>query len=179
MLVIAAFNRVVVTPRLARGVPRAARRLAANSFLELALGMAVIAIVGVLGTLQPAGHHHMPASADIPDEAAFVHIHGVEAMADVLIAPGRVGRADVIVHVLRDDLSELPARSVSVALVPPSVASAAPATHEAVQQPDTSWRIDGIELGAPGIWTVRVLVSVNAARTPLVLDAPIVIEGSR
>jgi putative copper resistance protein D len=176
MLAIAAFNRFGLTPRLTRDVSRTARRLAVNSFLELALGMAVLAIVAVLGTVQAASHHHATATAEIPDDAAFVHIHGVGAMADVLIAPGRVGRADVIIHVLRDDLSELPARSVSVALIPPSGATD-PETREAVHQSDTSWRVNGVEISEAGNWTVKVLVSVDAARTPLVLDAPIVIES--
>ena len=33
-------------------------------------------------------------------------------MPDVMIEPGRIGRADVIFRDLRDDLSELPARLV-------------------------------------------------------------------
>jgi putative copper resistance protein D len=118
MLGFAAFNRIGLTPRLPNEVPRAARQLVINSCIELGLGIAVLAIVGVLGVLQPASHHHMTQSAGLSDDAAFVHIHGDDAMADVTVALGRVGRATVIVRILRDDLSELPARSVDVTLVP-------------------------------------------------------------
>jgi putative copper resistance protein D len=178
MLGFAAFNRIGLTPRLPNEVPRAARQLVINSCIELGLGIAVLAIVGVLGVLQPASHHHMTQSAGLSDDAAFVHIHGDDAMADVTVAPGRVGRATVIVRILRDDLSELPARSVDVTLVPPS--SAAPAVSgDALHQPDGSWQIDGIDLPEAGNWTVKVFAATPATGSLPVLDAPIVIKDRR
>ena len=59
MLVFAAVNRFALTPRLAvsSGNDREAlRKLMRNSVVEIALGFAVFAIVGVLGTLHPAIH---------------------------------------------------------------------------------------------------------------------------
>jgi putative copper resistance protein D len=52
-------NRFALTPRLAvsSGNDREAlRKLMRNSVVEIALGFAVFAIVGVLGTLHPAIH---------------------------------------------------------------------------------------------------------------------------
>ena len=59
MLVLAAVNRFSLTPQLA--VPsgnegEALRKLTRNSVVEIALGLAIFAIVGVLGTLHPAIH---------------------------------------------------------------------------------------------------------------------------
>jgi copper resistance protein D len=59
MLLIAGVNRFWLTPRLALssgGEPRALRQLARNSMIEIALGLAIFAIVGALGTMHPAIH---------------------------------------------------------------------------------------------------------------------------
>jgi copper resistance protein D len=59
MLVFAAVNRFALTPRLivSSGNDReVVRRLMRNSTVEIGLGLAIFAIVGVLGTLHPAIH---------------------------------------------------------------------------------------------------------------------------
>jgi putative copper resistance protein D len=61
MLVFAAVNRFRLTPRLAvssGNAPRleVLRQLERNSTIEIALGLAIFAIVGLLGTLHPAIH---------------------------------------------------------------------------------------------------------------------------
>jgi copper resistance protein D len=59
MLAVAALNRFRLTPRLAfldeqRSV--ALRQLMRNSIIEIALGLGIITLVGILGTLHPAVH---------------------------------------------------------------------------------------------------------------------------
>jgi len=61
MLAVAAVNRLCLTPELASapggGVQQEAlRRLTRNTIIEIALGLLVFAIVGLLGTLHPAAH---------------------------------------------------------------------------------------------------------------------------
>jgi putative copper resistance protein D len=61
MLAFAAVNRLWLTPRLAlpaatMGHSDALRQLARNSTIEFALGLAIFAVVGLLGTLHPAAH---------------------------------------------------------------------------------------------------------------------------
>jgi copper resistance protein D len=66
MFCLATVNRVVLLPRLsqtedAAGLARArraARQLRRNATLEMALGLAVLYIVGVLGVTPPSGHVH-------------------------------------------------------------------------------------------------------------------------
>lgn len=53
MCALAAGNRWRVTPELARDPEAGARRLHRNAMTELALGIAVLAVVAVLGTLAP------------------------------------------------------------------------------------------------------------------------------
>lgn len=58
MLAFAGVNRFVLTPRLASAKSSDARtRLIIHSGCEIALGLAILALVGVLGTLAPAGEH--------------------------------------------------------------------------------------------------------------------------
>jgi putative copper resistance protein D len=61
MLSVAAFNRLLLTPRLAPPCQadwrkRALRGLSRNSVVELMMGLAIFAIVGALGTMHPAIH---------------------------------------------------------------------------------------------------------------------------
>jgi putative copper resistance protein D len=59
MLVFAAVNRFWLTPRLAAtadGELNAAGKLRRNAMIEFALGLAIFAIVGALGTIHPAIH---------------------------------------------------------------------------------------------------------------------------
>jgi len=174
MLAIAAVNRFHLTPRLA--ARHARRALMRNSIAETALGAGVLLLVGALGTMEPAAHHHLP-TLEIPADAAFVHIHTEQAMADVMIDPGRAGVANASIRVMHEDSSEFPANEIRLTLDPPSPGPQ-PINRSAVHQPDGTWRVDGLALGAPGNWTVRVIVPVESGKQ-LVLDAPIVIAPAQ
>jgi putative copper export protein/mono/diheme cytochrome c family protein/peroxiredoxin len=56
MLSFAAVNRLVLTPRLAAGDGQALHALRRNALLEIAAGLLVVAIVGMLGITVPAAH---------------------------------------------------------------------------------------------------------------------------
>jgi putative copper resistance protein D len=169
MLGLAAVNRLWLTPRL----PGAALALARNSLAEAALGLGVLLAVGVLGTLEPGAHAAHETGTAIPADAAFVHIHMPEVMADVMIEPGRTGPARAIVRVMREDGTLYPTEDVKLALDPP--APAAPgASRNAQALPDGTWHVGRLELTPAGTWTVRVIVA-RPGREPAVLDAPIVI----
>jgi putative copper resistance protein D len=60
MLALAAFNRLALTPRLAWASndarQDALRALSRNTLIEIALGLSIFAVVGLLGTLHPAAH---------------------------------------------------------------------------------------------------------------------------
>jgi copper resistance protein D len=180
MVAIAAVNRFRLTPRIVQAANIAAaqaalRRLRGNAAVEASMGAIVIVIVAVLGTLPPAAHaHHHPANAAIPADAAFVHIHAVQGMADVTIMPGRVGAARATIRLWDADFGPLDAQGVTFTLTGPAAGSK-PTTRVASQRADGSWRVDGIELSQPGNWTVVVTAVLGPAKR-LVLDAPIVIE---
>ena len=174
MLGIAAVNRFHLTPLLAATGARAA--LARNSLAETALGLGVLVLVGALGTMAPTAHRHLPTAA-VPADAAFVHIHTEQAMAEVTIDPGRAGPANANIRILDENFSELPANVVHLTMEPPTPGPA-PIERDAVRQADGTWAVDRIDLPTSGNWTVQVTIG-GTNGTQIVLDGPIVIERAQ
>jgi copper resistance protein D len=179
MVAIAAVNRVALTPRLLQESPAAnrsaLRALRRNAGIEALAGAAIIAIVGVLGTMAPGNHaNHHSTSGAVPADAAFQHIHSENGMADVMIEPGKVGTARTTIRLWDDDLEPLPAGKVTLTLRAPSPGSQ-PATRTATLGSDGAWVVDGVALSEPGNWTVTVDAALTSGRE-LKLQAPIVIE---
>jgi len=169
MIAIAAVNRFRLTPRLYTSA--ALRTLRRNSLAEVLLGAGVLFLVAILGTLEPGSHQH--ARAAVPDGAAFVHIHGDEAMADVAIEPGRPGPIDILIHLAHEDLTDYAARALHVELRPPEADTAA-IKRDAKPASNGVWKVGGITLPRAGIWTV-VLTITPRDGVIAVLDGPIVI----
>jgi putative copper resistance protein D len=181
MVAIAAVNRVRLTPQLLQQASIATsrdalRQLRRNAATEASAGAIVIAIVAALGTMPPAIHaaHQLPTYGPVPADAAFVHIHLTEGMADVTIRPGRTGLARATIRLWNEDFEALNARQVSVTLTAPAAASQ-PTTRPARQGRDGAWQVDGIALSEPGNWTISVDVVLDQTKR-LTLTAPIVIE---
>ena len=94
MVAVAAVNRFRLTPQLLQQANIAASRDALRKSApqcrdRVLAGAIVIAIVAALGTMPPAIHaaHQHPTYGAVPADAAFVHIHSTEGMADVTIGP--------------------------------------------------------------------------------------------
>ncbi len=183
MVALAAVNRFHLTPAIANAAStataqRALRGLRRNAAIEAAAGAVVIGIVAVLGTLPPASHaNHHPAYGGLPPNSAFVHIHSEQGMADVMIEPGRVGKAHATVRLWTEDFDELDAQAMTFTLTAPEPGSK-PAAYIAVPNADGVWQIDGIALTQPGNWTVEVDAVLTPSRR-LELDAPIVIDAKQ
>jgi len=171
MIGVATVNKFYLTPRLAS----AARSLQRNSLIETLFGIGVLLVVAVLGIMEPGGHVHAHAEyAAVPADAAFVHIHSEEGMADVTIAPGRAGTSRATIRLWHEDLTELDARAVTLSLTAPAAGSR-PVIRPARLLADGSWEVGGIQLSAPGNWNVVVQAQLGPGRR-LALDSPIVIE---
>ncbi|HEY5305534.1 MAG TPA: copper homeostasis membrane protein CopD [Pseudolabrys sp.] len=170
MVGIATANRFHFTPLLP--APAALKALQRNALAETGLALCVLLFVGALGTMSPSSHAHSTNTA-VPPDAAFVHIHTNEAMAEVTLTPGRVGQANATIRVLRDDFSEYPAKDVQLALEASD--SGAKFLRNAAHLPDGTWQVNAVDLTQAGVWTVRVTVTPQAG-APIVLDAPIEID---
>ena len=185
MVAIAAVNRQYLTPRLVQnesvhesGVAAqgALRQLRRNALIEALAGVAVICMVAVLGTKPPGIHiHQHPAYGAVPSDAAFVHIHTEQAMADVTIQPGHPGEARATIRLWNGDFEPIEARAVKFSITSPSgdKSPERPAREDA----DGAWQVDRIELSQPGNWTVTVNAELTATHRA-VLAAPIVIEAA-
>lgn len=180
MVGIAAVNWSRLTPQLTPDAgsaagQRARRGLRRNAVIEVALGTAIVVIVGVLGTLPPASHaHHHAPDERIPADATFQHIHGDEGMADVTIEPGHVGQAQATIRLWNDDLETLEARQVTLTLTAPQPGGK-PITRTAVADLSGAWIVGGIDLGRAGNWTVTVTAVLGSGKR-LLLTAPIVVD---
>ena len=170
MAAFATVNRWYWSPRLP--APRAVGAIRRNALIELGLGLAVICIVGALGTLPPPLHQHVHLE-DTSTDAAFVHIHDVAAMADVTVLPGRPGPSEVWLQLMKDDFTALPAQSVRVRLSHPGQQSI---QAEGRSGREGLWRVSGIELPVAGVWTIAVEVQTDVGL--ISLDAPFVLEAS-
>lgn len=168
MLALAAVNRFDLTPAL----PAARTALARNALIETVLGLGVLALVAVLGTIAPGGHVHH--DVDLSAEASFVHIHAAGAMADVTINPGRVGRVDISIRLAQEDMSELSVRAVTVAFNPPQNGARLTSEHAAVRDAHDVWEIKGVDCTQDGVWTMRLTITPHSGSS-IVLDAPVVI----
>jgi hypothetical protein len=168
MLACAAVNRLYWTPRLP--FPKAFTGIARLASIEIALGLGVMLAVGVLGTMAPPFHVHTETSGA---DGAFVHIHDIDAMAEVRALPGVAGANSLTIRLLAEDFTPLTAaRAVSIRLT-----GKAGETTEYVAKstPDDVWQVGKAQFDSPGVWTVTVIVRLPDGRT-LSLDGPLVIE---
>jgi putative copper resistance protein D len=175
MIGIASVNRFHLTPRLSfAGV---LGKLEHNSIAETVIGICVFLFVGALGAMAPPvhGHNHAAAAAAIPADASFVHIHSSQAMADVTIEPNHAGPVRMTIRLSHEDFTPFAVKSVDVVLKAEAQPGVAPLSRKAEQSPDGLWRVDGLQLGQAGVWSVLLTIDAGDG-PPITLDAPTVIE---
>ena len=150
LLALAALNRFLVTPALARD-----RR-----------EYAAIAGIGPAGMrrwcsafwpLSPAGaSRRRRARCALPAVEAplAVHIHTETAMFQVLISPGKVGSDDFVLQLMAGDASPLPAKEATLTLTLPE-RGIEPIERRATLGPDGYWHMRGVPLPLPAAGTCR------------------------
>lgn len=169
MLVLAAINRFRLTPALPQ--PRALRALALGAVAETALGLGALLVVGLLGTQPPAAHVHTTAAA-INGEAAFVHIHTSQMMADFTLNPGRAGVTTATIQLWHEDYRPYAADRVRLTLRSKN-GGATPVSREGALTGDGTWVADNLRMQSAGEWRVRM--TIERAGTSVVLDATVVL----
>ncbi|HWK94777.1 MAG TPA: CopD family protein [Pseudolabrys sp.] len=169
MLALAAINRFRLTPALP--APGAARGLAGTAPGESALGLGILVIVGLLGTQPPAAHVHT-SSAAVNREAAFVHIHTSQVMADFTMDPGRAGTTTATIQLWHEDYRPYAADQVRLTLEPKARAIP-PVTYDAVADAEGTWVVPNLRIQFAGEWSVRI--AIERAGSSVVLDAMVVL----
>lgn len=169
MLVLAVVNRFRLTPALPR--PGAQDALAGTALAETALGLGILLLVGQLGTLPPASHVHT-SSAAVNREAAHVHIHTSQAMADLFIDPGHAGTTTATIQIWHEDYRPFVADRVRLPLEP--VADGVPAlTRDARPTAEGTWVTDALRIQSSGEWMVRI--AIERSGTTFTLEGTVVL----
>lgn len=149
LLALAALNRFYLTPIVAADYERT-EALRGSIVLECLL---VVAILGVV-----AGWRFTPpprALAAAIEAPLAVHIHTDNAMFQVLVSPGTVGRNGFVLQLMNGDASPLPAKEVTLILSLPE-RGIEPMERTATLGSDGSWHVSGVPLPYPGHWHMRI-----------------------
>ncbi|WP_020181437.1 copper resistance protein CopC [Methylopila sp. M107] len=155
LLALAAANRWRFARPALAGDRVAARTLRRSIAFELVVGAVILGVVALWRFTPP------PRSlALVSAEPALAHLQTRAAQADVTVQPGRVGAADVSIMVMTGDYGPLDAKQITVVLSNPA-AGVEGIRREARKPGDGTWRVDGVQLPAPGAWTVRLEVLVT------------------
>ena len=149
LLALAAFNRYRLTPALAAD-PAQTRPLLRSVFAECLLVLLVLAVVAGWRFTPPP--RALAAGVDAP---LSIHIHTDAAMAQMLIAPGKVGAGDFALQLLDGNFGPLAAREVTLALSLPERGVEA-LERKATPGPDGNWYVRNVALPVAGRWHVRI-----------------------
>jgi copper transport protein len=154
MLGLAGVNRVWLTPGLAASAT-GGKRLVISIGIEAAVSLLILGIVAAWRFTPPPR-----APAQVAASAIHVHLHGVKAMADVELWPGRVGPVDVSATVLSGELEPLEPQELTL-FFRNSGAGIEPIERHAQRTGDGHWAVKGLVLPVPGQWTLRAEVLIS------------------
>ncbi|QPC90825.1 copper resistance CopC/CopD family protein [Mesorhizobium sp. INR15] len=155
LFTLAAINRWKLTAMAETGVTEVRQRLSRSIGVEILI---VLAIFGVA-----AGWRFTPpprALAIAAAQPASVHIHALQAMADLSITPGHAGPVAASMIIMSGDFGALDAKEVTLVLSKPD-SGIEPLKRAATKPGDGSWRVDNLVIPIPGRWTVRIDILVS------------------
>lgn len=155
VFLLAGLNRWRLTRRVEAGDLPAARVMARIIAVELA------ALVVVLGTaafwrFTPPPRAILAAQA----QPASVHVHTLQAMADVTVTPGRAGPVAVEIVLMNGEFGPLPARELNLGFSHPA-AGIEPIERRARLGQDGIWRVDALTLPVAGRWDVELEILIS------------------
>ncbi|GLR84994.1 copper resistance CopC/CopD family protein [Bradyrhizobium iriomotense] len=147
LLALAAFNRLRLTPALAKNL-KTAPALKRSILAECVLALAVFAVV--------AGWRFTPPPrAIVPEAPLAIHIHGEKAMFQVLVSPGKAGTDDFVLQLMTGEATPLQAKEATLTLSLPE-RGIEPIEYDAELGPDGYWHVRKVELPFAGRWHVRI-----------------------
>ncbi|TIX26369.1 MAG: copper resistance protein CopC [Mesorhizobium sp.] len=155
LFTLAAVNRWKLTASAEAGSTEVQRRLSRSIGVEMLI---VLAIFGVA-----SGWRFTPPPRALAIAAAqpvSVHIHALQAMADLSITPGHAGPVVASMVIMSGDFGPLDAKQVTLVLSKPE-SGIEPLKRGATKPGDGSWRVDNLVIPVPGRWTVRIDILVS------------------
>ncbi|WP_199084502.1 copper resistance protein CopC [Bosea sp. ASV33] len=151
----AAINRWRLTRRVEAGDKPAAGIMARVVAVELTALVAVFGIAA-LWRFTPPPRAIMAAQS----QPASLHIHTLQAMADVTVSPGRAGPVSVEIVLMNGEFGPLPAKELSLSFSNPA-AGIESIERQAKLGPDGIWRVEDLTLPVSGRWEVELAILIS------------------
>ncbi|RWM25515.1 MAG: copper resistance protein CopC [Mesorhizobium sp.] len=170
LFTLASVNRWTLTAPAEAGDTEVQRRLVRSIGIETLI---VLAIFGVA-----AGWRFTPpprALAIAAAQPASIHIHTLQAMADLSITPGHAGQVAASMVVMTGDFGPLDAKQVTLVLSKPD-SGIEPIKRPATKPGDGTWRVDNLVIPLPGRWNARLDILVSDFEM-VKIEAPIDIRA--
>ena len=156
LLALAAWNRFRLTPRAMQADAGVAPRSLSRSICaETIIVVAILALVSSWRFSPPPR-----ALAAAQSEPALLHLHTLEALADITIAPGRAGPVSVTITVLTGNFGSLDAKEIVLTLENRG-AGIEPITRAAIKRADGRWGVDALLLPVPGRWNLQLAILIS------------------
>ncbi|MFV0332979.1 MAG: CopD family protein [Tropicimonas sp.] len=154
LLMLAALNRLRLTPALAGGRPGAGAAMARSIRAEIVLAVLILALAAMFRLTPP------PRALTVSSAPAAIHLHGAKAMADITITPARTGPVSVGIALQSGDFTALTPRAVDIALAPAD-GTLEPIRQSATPGEDGLWHAGPLTIPLPGEWevTLRILIT--------------------
>ena len=152
---LAALNRWRLTRKVVAGDTSAAGTMVRVIAVELAVLVTVFCIAALWRFTPPPR-----AIAVAQSQPAAIHIHTLQAMADVSVSPGRAGPVAVEIVLMNGEFGPLPAKELSLSFGNPA-AGIEPIERQAKLGADGIWRVEDLALPVPGHWEVELAILIS------------------
>lgn len=167
LFAIALWNRLRLTPRIARESQSSFRQMRMSILSELALVALILGTVGLWRFAPP------PRLLAVTVDDFFVHIHSEKAMANATITPGSAGPVEIIVQLETPDERPLTALGLSVSLANPDI-GIEPVIAQAQRMDDGRWRVH-LTPTVPGRWMLGLGILISDF-DKVDIEAPVLIK---
>jgi copper transport protein len=173
LLALATFNKLLLTPSLARDDPRVKSALRKTITMELALAIAILVVTALLGTTPPprvAPGTYAP-SADIHSahehhaQALSVEMANAGRRATITFSSGESGPNAVEIEITDESGDELEAQEVRLTASNPS-AGVEPIRRTADLIKRGHWQVTDLMLVPAGHWSIRIEALVSDFEEP-------------
>lgn len=155
LFTLAAVNRWKLTASAEAGSTEVQRRLTRSIGVELLIVLAIFGVAAGWRFTSPPR-----ALAIAAAQPVSIHIHALQAMADLSITPGHAGPVAASMIIMTGDFGPLDARDVTLVLSKLD-SGIEPLKRAATKPGDGSWRVDKFVIPVPGRWTVRLDIRVS------------------
>lgn len=154
---LATWNRLALTPKVKSGGAIARLALVRSIVIEMALIAAILGLVSIW-RFTPPPRAAVPEA--IASEPIHIHVRSAEAMADLIIAPGKSGPSTIAIAVLDGQFAQLDLKGITLTLSNPT-AGVQPIRRDARHIDGANWAIDVLTIPTPGKWLGRLDILVS------------------